>query len=239
VSADIVTVNSEDARREVTERGFSVKEVHVIPNGVDGNLFAPSPDWPTDGGYLLYVGRLVEQKGLEYLLRALDHVRAKFPSVRLKVAGTGEFEDWLKILCSSPSIFEPFGMVALEAFACKRPVIASRVGGLREIVQHGKSGFLAEPRDHLDLAQWIMALLFDADQRRRLGEAGFNQLSRGRYAWASIAREFIKVYGSIKADTSRPGRAAEFIQQIRSSAPRGQEEPWRKFFDDLFVQGQS
>jgi hypothetical protein len=71
------------------------------------------------------------------------------------------------------------------------------------------------------------------------GEAGFNQLSRGRYTWDSIAREFIKVYGSIKADIRRPARAAEFTQQIRSSAPRGQEEQWRTFLDDLFVQGQS
>lgn len=172
-----------------------------------------------DDGYLLYVGRLVEQKGVEYLLRALYYVREKFPDIRLKIAGEGPFRPWLERLSTNlllsgqveflgwrtgqelarlyqralvvavPSIYEPFGMTALEAVACQRPVVASRIGGLKEIIQNKVTGFLAEPNDDLDLAQWLMTLLSNADLRNRMGEAGRASVSSKGYTWPRIAQQ--------------------------------------------------
>ena len=70
-----------------------------------------------------------------------------------------------------PSLYEPFGLVALEAMASGRPVVVSRVGGLMEIVDDA-SGFTVEPGDHLDLATRLAALLSDPELARAAGAAG-------------------------------------------------------------------
>jgi glycosyltransferase involved in cell wall biosynthesis len=248
VCADLVTVNSEAMHVELMDRGLPIRRVEVVNNGYDRDLFHPCNDWPADDGYVLFVGRLVEQKGVEYLLRALYFVREKFPDVGLKIVGSGPFGPLLERLCTNltlsnkveflgwrqgrelaalyqkarlvviPSIYEPFGMTALEALACRRPVVASRVGGLKEIIRHGVTGLLAEPKDYLDLAQQMMTLLSQPDLRSRLGEAGQQYISEGEaYTWSGIARQFLKLYRSLPTKGLQrkiPGEASEFRRQI-------------------------
>jgi glycosyltransferase involved in cell wall biosynthesis len=233
--ADLITVNSESMRAEVRARtralGLGTKQIRVINNGVDLNIFRPRDNWPADDGYILFVGRLVTQKGVEYLIRAFYYVLQKFPDIRLKVVGDGDLGTRLRRLCTNlmisaehveiirprqwmsrpqvaelfqgarlvvvPSIYEPFGMTAIEALACQRPVIASRTGGLMDIITPNVNGFLAEPRDELDLAQWIMALLSDAALRNSLGEEGRRLLSP-EYTWPRIARRVVELYGNLQ-----------------------------------------
>lgn len=95
-----------------------------------------------------------------------------------------------------PSIYEPFGMTALEALACQCPVVASRTGGLRETIKDKVNGLLVEPEDALDLAQSLMTLLSDARLRIRLGEEGRRRLST-EYTWPGIARRVMKLYGGL------------------------------------------
>jgi glycogen(starch) synthase len=270
ISADLVTVNSEAMYVEITDRGLPIRKLQVVRNGVDTDIFKSAKNWPTDGGYILFVGRLVEQKGVEYLLRAFCYVRDKFPDVRLKIAGDGEFREWLERLCENlmlsshveflgwmqqdelpalyaaarlvvvPSVFEPFGMVALEAFASKRPVVASRVGGLREIVQHNSSGFLAEPKDHLDLAQWLMTLLADSEMRHRMGEAGLARISDEGYTWPAVAEQFLELYEQINqspANLAEPQGANSLSYQIEQVATRGEKRAWWSFLLKLFAKG--
>lgn len=255
--ADLITVSSEAMRQELRSRirvlHLDDKPIHVVPNGVDTNTFQPRPDWPADDGYVLFVGRLVQQKGVEYLLRAFYYVLQRFPDLKLKLVGTGTLDSQLDQLARNlmfseqqvefirpypwfsrrqmaqlyqgarvvviPSIYEPFGMTALEALACQRPVVASRVGGLRDIVKHDVNGFLAEPRDELDLAQWLMTLLADDTLRERLGTAGRDGLSAD-YSWPEIARQVIKMYGRLQAavDRQMPHGAEAFITQIKDVA---------------------
>ena len=268
VCADMVTVNSDFMFVEISDRGLPIQALHVVRNGVDMDVFHPAANWPADGGYILFVGRLVEQKGVEYLLRAFCYIRQKFPDLRLKIVGIGEFKEWLERLADNlmlsshvdfikwtghkdlaklyqearvvvvPSIFEPFGMVALEAMACKRPVVASRTGGLKEIVRHGKSGFLAEPKDHLDLAQWIMTLLSDPDLQCRMGAAGYSRLTEEGYTWPAIAGEFEHLYGQVRRKAARreePKEAAEFVRQITVHASNRNDWEGRWFMDSLFA----
>jgi glycosyltransferase involved in cell wall biosynthesis len=251
VCADLITVNSEAMSQDLSDRRLLLRSVEVIKNGVDRDLFKPCDDWPDDDGYVLFVGRLVEQKGVEYLLRAFYYVREKFPDARLKIAGEGPYQEALERLSTNlmlspqveflgwktgpelarlyqkarvvvvPSIYEPFGMTALEALACKRAVVASDVGGLAEIVQHKTTGFLAEPKDELDLAQWLMTLLANADLRNQMGEAGCAFVLNGGYTWPAIADQYIKLYKTLQGkpvDRTIPKRAAEFRDQIRSVA---------------------
>jgi glycogen(starch) synthase len=250
--ADLVTVNSEAMSEELVDRNLVIRRAGVVKNGVDRDLFRPGEDWPSDGGYILFVGRLVEQKGVEYLLRAVYYAREKFPDVRLKIVGEGPFRPLLERLCTNltisrevdflgwktgpelarlyqqarlavvPSIYEPFGMTALEALACGRPVVASRVGGLKEIVKHRVTGFLAEPKDHLDLAQWLMTGLASEDLRNSLGQAGGEFVSqKAAYTWPRIAQQFVKMYRTLQGkplDLAEPRGAWKFIDQIDNVA---------------------
>ena len=185
----------------------------------------------------------------------------------LEIVGDGEFKEWLERLADNlmlsshvefipwiqhedlaqvyqdarvmavPSVFEPFGMVALEAMACKRPVVASRTGGLKELVQHAKAGFLAEPKDHLDLAQWIMTLLSDSELRRRMGEAGHARVSGEGYTWPAIAEQFLALYQQLlEAPPNRkePSEGYVYLQQILSLALKSEYYDWSRFMGRLF-----
>jgi glycosyltransferase involved in cell wall biosynthesis len=257
--ADLITVNSEGMRAELRERsqvlGLESRPIHVIRNGVDLDIFRPREDWPADDGYILFVGRLVAQKGLEYLLRAFYYIHEKFPDVRLKIVGNGDLGAQLQRLRTNlmipaqlvdfvdpaqwmtrpevaelyqgarvvvvPSIYEPFGMTALEALACQRPVVASRTGGLMETIKHDVNGFLAEPGDELDLAQWIMTLLSDPALRSRLGKEGRERLSQ-EYTWPWIARRTMQLYRDLNRylDRDVPPTAYELKDRIITLADR-------------------
>jgi glycosyltransferase involved in cell wall biosynthesis len=246
--ADLVTVNSEAMHDELRYRSLPRRcKVEVIKNGVDLDVFRPCADWPADGGYILFVGRLVQQKGVEHLLRAFGYVREKFPEVRLKIVGDGDMRPALERLCANlmladqvdflgwrrgydlvafyqkamvavvPSIYEPFGMTALEALACQRPVVASRLGGLQENIQHGVTGYLVEPEDELELAQWLMTLLSDPGLRRSMGEAGARHVKQAAYTWPHIAGQFVKSYAALigsSMDLSIPPQLGLLRDQI-------------------------
>jgi glycosyltransferase involved in cell wall biosynthesis len=93
-----------------------------------------------------------------------------------------------------PSIFnESFGIVALEAMASGRPVIASRVGGLEDVVVNGETGILVEPGSEEQLAEAIETLLGDEGYRRRLG-ANARRLVEEKYSWDAIIDRIIYVY---------------------------------------------
>jgi glycogen synthase len=274
ICADLITVNSQAMLQELEDRHLDLQRkpgaVRIVMNGVDQQIFHPPSTAQSIDRYILCVGRLVEQKGMEYVIRALIYVREKFPDVHLKLAGDGELKDALKKLSESlllsdrveflgwrrpdelaalyrsaavvvvPSTYEPFGMTALEAMACQRPVVASRIGGLEDLVEDGVTGFLAEPRDELDLAQRLMALLSDPDLARRMGEAGLGRVNSGEYSWPEIAQQYLGLYeelASHQIDRTVAPAVAEFIDQIITEAQKisaEQSSGSRHFLDELF-----
>src|SRR4051794_8082140 len=143
----------------------------------DGVATARNTYVSADGPLIAYTGRLEYEKGVHTLLRAMPRLRRRLPGVRLVVAGTGTHEAELRALARSlrlgravtftgfldqdvlavlataadvavvPSIYEPFGMVALEAAAAGTPLVVADTGGLREFVEHGITGLRFEPGD--------------------------------------------------------------------------------------------
>jgi alpha-maltose-1-phosphate synthase len=101
-----------------------------------------------------------------------------------------------------PSIYEPFGLVILEAMACETPVVASRVGGIPEIVVEGETGYLvdfdpADPEGFVDaLAGRIDTLLNDTDLAATLGKAGRERVL-SHFGWPAIAAQTVKLYDSL------------------------------------------
>ncbi len=94
-----------------------------------------------------------------------------------------------------PSLYESFGMVALEAMACGTPVVASDVGGLSFIVRNGETGYLVPDRDPRALADCLSKLLRDPDLRARLGRRGI-EVAR-EYAWPRIADQIESLYATL------------------------------------------
>jgi D-inositol-3-phosphate glycosyltransferase len=91
-----------------------------------------------------------------------------------------------------PSRYESFGLVAVEAMACARPVVASRAGGLAFTVESGVTGFLAPIGDDVAFADAISALLGDSDLSQRMGRAGVEVASR--FGWPAVAAAMLHVY---------------------------------------------
>ena len=146
------------------------------------------------------VGRLEEQKGITYLLNALPALVARWPGLHVLIVGRGSLREALQAEAAAlgvrdfthflgflpdtgpvmglmdvvviPSVWEPFGLVAAEAMAALRPVVATRVGGLPEVVIDGDTGLLAPPAEPAALADAVDYLLRDPDLRRRLAASG-------------------------------------------------------------------
>jgi glycogen(starch) synthase len=175
---------------------------------------------------VLLVGRLVYEKGFQIALEALPGVIERLGDVRFLVAGSGTAEGELRAqaqqlgllehgtflgwigddvlhslyriadLTVVPSIYEPFGLVALEAMASGCPCIVADTGGLREVVPHEHVGLRFRSRDPTSLAEMIERVLSDEALRTRLvSEASEHVL---RFDWADIARQTAEVYGGLR-----------------------------------------
>jgi glycosyltransferase involved in cell wall biosynthesis len=191
--ADLVVVTSETIAR------WAGVNAEVVYPGVDVPPCAPGAGAARTGmGCVLgTAGRLAPIKGIEYLIRALPLVRAGVPDVTLEIAGSGPEEAALKKealrlgldgcvrflgwqedipfnnwnVFVSPSIEESFGIAALEAMAAGLPVVASAVGGLTELVEDGKTGWLTPPADPKALATKLVSLLLNPRERQEMGDA--------------------------------------------------------------------
>ncbi|MBI4133737.1 glycosyltransferase [Candidatus Uhrbacteria bacterium] len=176
----------------LVSHGFPEGKIVVLPHFLDVKKITPT----FVGDYVAYVGRLSPEKGLPVLLEA---ARA-LPETPFKIAGTGPEEERLRAtvahhelrnvefvgrldgvsrdrfyrnaLCLVvPSIwYEVFGRVVLEAYAAGKPVIASRIGALPEVVREGETGLLFPPGDPRALAEAIRLLVEDVSRRRTMGE---------------------------------------------------------------------
>lgn len=136
-----------------------------------------------------------------------DSVRAELGSRLVWIDGILPREHVVHLLTAAavfvcPSVYEPFGLVNLEAMACETAVVASRVGGIPEIVVEGETGFLvdydeADPRGFArGLAQGIQRVLDDPDLARRLGAAGRRRVLE-HFSWPAIADKTVELYQSL------------------------------------------
>ena len=105
-----------------------------------------------------------------------------------------------------PSIYEPFGLINLEAMACGTAVVASRVGGIPEVVVDGETGMLVPPGDPAALAAAVRGLAADPERAARLGRAGRERVEAA-FSWTRIAERTLSVYADAIADRHQPARS--------------------------------
>jgi alpha-maltose-1-phosphate synthase len=250
--ADAIIAVSRETKGDI-ERLFDVvpARVHVIHNGIDlqqyrkvdstGALkrYGIDPNIP----YLLFVGRITRQKGVQHLLRAIQFMNRGFQIVLCAAApDTPEVAEEMKTAVEAakaqrsgviwinemvdqtatrelyshaavfvcPSIYEPFGIINLEAMACETAVVASAVGGIKEVVVDGETGFLVpleqtkegsfEPANPgkfaRDLAERINQLMKDRQLREKFGKAGRKRVEE-HFSWTSIAQKTKALYEAL------------------------------------------
>ncbi|MEX1021004.1 MAG: glycosyltransferase family 4 protein, partial [Litorilinea sp.] len=220
--------------------GSPYNKTVVIPNGIDARaLERGSPHEhaalrrefaPNNERLLFYVGRIVHEKGLHVLLRAMPHILNEHPNTRLIVAGKNgakmrplatdlriepavKFLDFIsdrkrdhiyQIVDAAifPSLYEPFGIVALEAMALGCNVLASDVGGLREVVHHMQNGLTFYPNDSESIA-WAVRELFRDPQAARQRRERASAEVRHTYDWRVIAEDTTHLYADIIAERNR------------------------------------
>jgi glycogen(starch) synthase len=223
---------------DVVPNGIHLDTWHVA----DSDALAARSQWAVGAPLVAYTGRLEYEKGVHTLLRALPRLRRRFPGLRVVVAGAGTHErelrglarslrlgravtftgfldqDELAVLAAAadvavvPSIYEPFGMVALEAAAAGTPLVVADTGGLREIVEHGITGLRFAPGDVGELAAAVTSVLCDEVQARRLARDARDVVGR-KFSWPTVAARTAGVYAravreerALQASQARPLR---------------------------------
>jgi glycosyltransferase involved in cell wall biosynthesis len=177
-----------------------------------------------------FIGRLTRQKGVDVLLRAFARIERERPSARLIIAGDGPDRRALEALARSlalrravflgwrgdaagiladidllvvPSRWEGFGLVSLEAMALAKPVVASCVSAIPEIVVPGRTGLLVRPGDAVELADAIESLLTDPRRAREMGRAGRARVD-GEFPVRKMAERTAEVYRAVVSPASGP-----------------------------------
>ena len=225
--------------REDIIRHFEVDPARVVTihNGIDPDQFTRTEARDAldrlgvKSPYVLFVGRITDQKGIFHLLEAAPRLPAGVQVVLCASApDTPEIEERLRrrvaelpnvlwinemvpvtvvaqlyshcaVFCC-PSVYEPFGLINLEAMACEAPVVASAVGGIVEVVEDGKTGVLVEPARPDVLAAALTRMLSSPTLARDMGRAGRRRVEE-KFSWASVAERTEAVYADAIAELKR------------------------------------
>jgi glycogen(starch) synthase len=182
----------------------------------------------TDTPLLVYAGRLVHAKGVHTLLEAMPALREMYPGLRLVIAGTGPYEadlrefaapcadavEWVGFLSDAevatylwaadvaivPSLYEPFGLIALEAAAAGTPLAVADTGGLRDIVDDGRTGLRFIPDSAEQLAKAVHRLLEDPVQARDMAAIALAEIDA--HTWDTVASQTAAVYSAAVFDAT-------------------------------------
>jgi len=232
-----VRVISKVISKQVREQGILESKIRLASLRVDLTAFNPNL-WIYETyksgdkvGIIKigYVGRLVDGKGLEDLMKAISNLKSQISNQNFKllIFGTGPLETTLKKLAEKlrisdkiewrgfvsygkvpealseidifvyPSWHEGFGRSIMEALAMEKAVVATRVGGIPDLVKDGENGFLVEPHNPTALADKIRELIDSKNLREKFGKAGREHVSKN-YEWNDGIRKFANLFLELK-----------------------------------------
>ena len=256
--ANEVIVNSNYMKSEVQRLfGLPFEKINVVPNGVNLNKFTGMDrDYSFRRKYamdnekiILFMGRLVYEKGVQNLIAAMPKVLASYHDAKLVIAGKGGMLDELKAqadylgisnkvyfagymngkdvermykaadISVFPSTYEPFGIVALEGMLSGTPVVVSDVGGLNEIVQHGENGMKSYAGNPNSLADSIVSLLYDPALCMKVAKNAKAKV-RAEYNWQKIAQDTHFAYQKAICETVAEKQAREIAQEKAQKAKK-------------------
>ncbi len=238
-SADMLLTNTADEAARLQARGVNVPRIGVAGPGVDvpdvvADLPGPARDWQP---YLLFVGRLSQDKGAIHAAQAVLHLRSQGSPVQLVLIGreTDEFSNYYNGLSRAeqeglhilgfveeslkhaylrdaaalvlPSRSDSFGIVLLESWLYGCPVIAASSGGIPSVVDDGENGYLVPYGDVLALSAAIRVVTEDQELNHTLGEAGRRKL-HANYTWDIITEKVLAAYQTVARARESDAHAA-------------------------------
>ena len=232
-----ITVNSSAMRNAV--ENLTGRNATVIPMGVDLQRFKVAPiekaSLARSGTQILFVGRLVEKKGVEYLIRAMPQIRSAIPNAKLTIVGDGPRREMLEAqavaagvgeavifegarsnselpayygnadVFVAPSIVarsgdtEALGVVLLEAAGCGVPIVATPIGGIRDVIRDGETGVLVQQKSPAELARAVVAVLRDRAKAVEFADAARRHVRR-HFDWDNVAGRFAEMYERLTND---------------------------------------
>ena len=258
--ASEVIVNSNYMKNELQRLfGLPYEKINVIPNGINlSNFIGIERDYDFRRQYamdnekiILYVGRLVYEKGIQNLIAAMPKVLSNYHDAKLIIAGRGGMMDELRQEASNlglndkiyftgyldskqvqkmykcadvavfPSTYEPFGIVALEAMLAGVPTVVSDVGGLDEIVTHGVDGMKAYAGNANSIADSITALLYDHQLATNVAKKA-KQKVKEQFNWEKIAQDTHFTYEKAVCQTMAERQARQMLQEKAKKAEKAE-----------------
>jgi glycosyltransferase involved in cell wall biosynthesis len=223
-NADIVITPSTEMRN-ILLREFKIPsgKIRVVPRGVDLHGVFKMRAWDNVAKNLVFfAGRLDGEKGVQYVIKSMEHILKEIPEAKLVIAGGGPQEHKFKKLAYKiapgnvvfpgkisydemstwygrcnvflmHSKFESFGAVTVEAMASGRPVVASNIGGSIDIVKNNETGILVDFGDVKGIADAIAEILKDEERAKTMGERGRKRIEE-EYSWEKEADRIVKLY---------------------------------------------
>ncbi|MDR0978801.1 MAG: glycosyltransferase family 4 protein [Lachnospiraceae bacterium] len=246
-----VVVNSNYMKNELQRLfGLPYEKINVISNGINlTNFTGVERDYVFRRQYaadnekiILYMGRLVYEKGIQHLISAMPKILSAYNDTKLVIAGKGGMVEELKQQVESmgisnkvyftgylnskqvtkmykcadvsvfPSTYEPFGIVALEAMLAGVPVVVSDIGGLNEIVTHGYDGIKSYAGNANSIADSILSLLYDPQLCTTVTKNAKTKV-KNEYNWSKIAQDTHYVYEQAICKTVAERQANELVQE--------------------------
>ena len=255
-----VIVNSNFMKNDIHRLfGLPFEKINVIPNGINlSNFTGIERDYDFRRQYamdnekiILYVGRLVYEKGIQHLIAAMPKILSNYHDAKLIIAGRGVMMDELKAearnlglgnkvyftgyldskqvqkmyKCADvavfPSTYEPFGIVALEAMLAGVPTVVSDVGGLNEIVNHGVDGMKSYAGNPNSIADSVTALLYDHQLAANVSKKA-KQKVKEQFNWEKIAQDTHFTYEKAICQTMAEKQARQMLQEKAKKAEKAE-----------------
>jgi glycosyltransferase involved in cell wall biosynthesis len=257
----LVIVNSSHMFDEVVDHFIVPPEkVITIPNGVFPDKLQSTDEAAVlrakhgvgDGPVLLFVGRLVREKGVQVLLEAAPTILESHPGATIVIAGAGYYEGELRALVEAkglvervkffglandadlselytfadvlvvPSLYEPFGIVALEGMAARVPTVTSDAGGLKDIVEHTRDGITTFAGDSSSLAWGILQILDNPELAGQIKEAA-RQKVLDQFTWTKISERTLSFYETALGQSAL--KSAAVLPFGSAQSAEGRDEP--------------
>lgn len=221
--SDYLMCVSDSTRRIVLRNyGASRKLCETISVGVDQDRFFPL-NFERMPNSLFFLGRLESRKGIDFLIKTIPKVKARLNDIQLFIGGDGVLKPFLENFIKQknlennvhllgtlsdsalnewynrvsvvviPSVFEGFGLTAIEAMACGTPVIATDVDALRDVIEDGVNGFLVPYNDVEALSEKVLYLLKSKTEQSKFSIKG-REIVRTVYNWNNISKDILRIY---------------------------------------------
>jgi len=221
--ADLNFVHGEKLKLELVRRGILKSKILSVPHG-DYSFFQyiQKREVNEQKNTVLFFGRILQYKGIEYLIQAEPLISSKLPDLKIIIAGEGDFSSYKKKIVNENNfeiineyiqdelvseLFQRASVVVLPyteasqsgvvpiAYAFKKPVIVTDVGSLPECVINGITGFVIPSNNCEFLADSIVKVLTDDNLKSAMGNAGYTFM-KDNMSWANIARKTVEEYGN-------------------------------------------